>query len=82
MSESFLNKAGDDLLRPPRVNDTCSKSVPARDGLTPSNVAESNGLNIAWFEPDRCTSGDIQSLPVGPGAIEGQKGVGFDEVVV
>jgi hypothetical protein len=82
VSEAFLNEAGHDFLRPPCVHNARGELVSASDDLVASDGAESDGLGVAWFESDRCTCGDVESLSVGPGAIEGQTGVSFDEVIV
>ena len=82
MPETLLNKTGNDFLGPPCVHGTRSKLVSTSDDLAPGDGAESNSLAVTWFEPHCRTSRDVQSLPVGPGPIEGQTGVGFDEVVV
>lgn len=82
MSKAFLDKAGDDFLSPPRVHDTRSEIVPAGDDLVTGNSTESNSLGITRFKPDRGTRGDVQSFSIGPGTIEGQTRVRFDEVIV
>ena len=71
-----------DLLGPPCVHDTRSELVPATDNFVAGDGAENSCLRVTWLESDRCTCGDVKSLSVGPGAIEGQARVGFDGVVV
>lgn len=71
MSEAFLNKTSNNLLGPPCVHDTCSKLVPTSDDLVAGDGAESNSFRVTWFEPNCRTCGDVESLSVGPGAIEG-----------
>ena len=39
-------------------------------------------FGVTWLESDRCACRDVESLSIGPGAIEGQTRVSFDEVVV
>ena len=56
--------------------------VSAGDDLVASYSAEGDDLGIARFESDRRTRGNVKSLSLGAGAIEGQAGVGFDEVIV
>lgn len=82
MSKAFPNEAGNDFLGPPRVHNARSKIVPTSDVLVAGDGAENDRFGITWFEPDRCTCGDVESLSVGPGAIEGQTRVSFDEMIV
>ena len=82
MSEAFLNKAGNDFLGPPCVHGTRRELISASDDLVASDITESNSLGVTWLESDRCACGDVESLSVGSGAIEGQTRVSFDEVVV
>ena len=82
MSKAFLNKAGNDFLSPPCVHGARGELVSTSDDLIASDSAESDSLGIAWLESDRCACRDVESLSVGPGAIEGQTGVSFDEVIV
>ena len=82
MTKAFLDEVSDDLLGPPRVHDACGKLISASDDLVTGDGAEGNSLCITWFESDRGTSGDVQPFPIGPGTVEGQARVGFDEVIV
>lgn len=82
MAEAFLDEAGDDFLCPPCVHNACGELVSAGDDLVTRNGAESDGLGITRFESDCCTCGDVESLSISPGTIEGETGVCFDEVIM
>lgn len=82
MRKAFLDKAGNDFLRSPCVHDTCSELVSSGDDIVSSDGTKGDSLGVTWFKSDRGACGDVQPFSIGPGTIEGQTRISFDEVIV
>ena len=50
--------------------------------LLAADFDERDGFGVAGLEADRSAGGDVETETVGLCAVEGEEGVGFDEVVV
>jgi hypothetical protein len=72
----------DDVVGLTDVHDAISKIIAAADGFVAGDLDECDGLGVAGLEADRCAGRNIEAEAVGAGTVEGEEGVGFDEVVV
>lgn len=64
------------------IDGSVSKTVAAADNVVARDLDERDGLGVTGLEADGCAGGDVETEAVGAGAVEGEEGVGFDEVVV
>lgn len=58
------------------------EQIATGDDSGSSNRAERDSLNVAWFEADCSTCGNVKALSIRAAPIEREGGIGLDKVVM
>src|SRR5438105_292804 len=58
------------------------KVVSSRDSAFAGDFNQTNGFRLAWLEADRSARRNVQTFAVGLGAIELERGIRFDEMIM